>query len=126
MLMVSPSAVKKQHGNKNRQGNGDCDDHRRAPIAEEQENHGGGKTGRYQALAHHSINRGTHEERLIEECLDVELWRQRLRAPVAPLPSSASTTVSVEEPPSLNIDIRTPRTPSCRTMLVCGANPSRT
>ena len=38
----------------------------------------------------------------------------------------ALTTVSVEAPPNLYIDISTPRAPSCRTMLVCGRNPSRT
>ena len=85
--------------------NRDRDDQGRTPIAQENQDHDGGKTGGDYAFPHDSLNRRAHEKRLIEQSLDVQL-----RAEVSAADTVAAfgtiafmplTTVSVEDPPSL-------------------------
>src|SRR5258708_2589005 len=66
----------------NRKRNGDGDDQRAAPVAEEQKDHGGGKAGRCQSFAHHALDRGTHEQRLVEQGLHLQVVGQGRRNPL--------------------------------------------
>ncbi len=50
----------------------------------------------------------------------------RIEATTGSWASIPLTMSRVEELPFLKMDTRTPRTPFCRTTLICGAKPSRT
>src|SRR5580658_3661928 len=59
-----------------RQRNGDGDDDGAAPAAEEQQDHESGERGGNHRLAHHPVDGGAHEDRLIAYQVDVETRRQ--------------------------------------------------
>ena len=58
-------------GAENRQRNGNRDDQRAAPVAEEKQDHGRGETAAISAFAHHALDGGAHKQRLIEERLHI-------------------------------------------------------
>ena len=64
-LMVWPEqaqdAERRQDGERNR----DADDQRAAPASEKQQNHHAGEGGGDQRFAHHALNGGAHEDRLV-------------------------------------------------------------
>ena len=61
-----------EHGERDR----DCDDQRRAPAAEEQEDHHAGQKRRDHALECHTGDGAAHEDRLIAEQPDLQVIRQ--------------------------------------------------
>ena len=65
--------------NKNRERDGNGNDDRRTPIAEEDQNHDGGKSRCDQALAQHAVDRCAHKQRLVKQRRDLQFRRQRLR-----------------------------------------------
>ena len=60
----------------NRERNRDADDDGAAPASEEEEDHQAGEHGGRDAFADHAVDRGAHEEGLIEELPDLERFRQ--------------------------------------------------
>ena len=60
-----------------RKRNRNADDQRAAPASQEQQDHHAGEAGGDQRLAHHALNGGAHEDRLIGQRRDLQLRRQR-------------------------------------------------
>src|SRR6266403_1554639 len=64
-----------ENGGDDRNRNRRKNDERQAPIAEKQQNHQPGQSGRDQPAHQHAVERGVDENRLIENRLDVDAWR---------------------------------------------------
>ena len=77
---VDGLANRAQHDDRDedRERNGDGNDDRGAPIAEEDENHDGSKSRCDQSLAQHALDRRAHEQGLVKQRGDFQLRRQRL------------------------------------------------
>ena len=71
-------------------------------------------------------DRRPHEDRLIGQRLHFQIRAARVAAICGSRLCAPATISSVEALPVLRIDTSAPRWPSSRTMLVCGAKPSRT
>ena len=63
-------------GHENGERDGDGDNDGRTPVAQKEQDHGGGETGGDEAFAENSLNGSADEERLIEERSDGELRAQ--------------------------------------------------
>ncbi len=77
MFSVSPNADRIDDRAENRQRNRDGDDHRRAPAAEEQQDHQAGQCGGDDAFLRHAADRVAHEDRLIADRLHFEVVGHR-------------------------------------------------
>ena len=77
------------------------------------------------ASLHHSLNRRPHKQGLVEQRIQFQFRRQGLRH-LRQHVLTFFTMSMVEAPPFFSTLNSVPRTPSCRTMLVCGEKPSRT
>ena len=82
--------------------------------------------GRDHRLAHHAGDRGLDEDRLVGERLDLAAPAAASARRAAAASRMPLTTSIVEALPAFRMLTSTPRWPSCRTMLVCGAKPSLT
>ena len=78
------------------------------------------------ASMHHALDRGLDEHRLVEQRRDLDVRRQHRVDARQQSRFRLATMSSVEAPPFFSTESSTPRAPSWRTMLVCGAKPSRT
>ena len=68
--------VEQDERTENRKRNGNRDDERGAPAAQEDQDHDGGEAGGDDGLAHHAADGAAHKDRLIGERGDLELGRQ--------------------------------------------------
>ncbi len=71
--------AEQNHGNENGQRDRDRNDQGWTPIAQKEQDHGRSKAGGDQAFPDDSGNRCSHEKRLIEQSIDTEFRRERLR-----------------------------------------------
>ncbi len=75
-LMVWPIMLQHDERDQDRERNGDADDDGAAPASEEEQDHQAGEDGGDDGFAHHAVDGGADEERLIEELADVQLRRE--------------------------------------------------
>ena len=118
--------VQRHQGREDGQGDGDGDNERRPPVAEEDQDQRGGQSRRDQGFMDHAGDGGLDENRLVEQRPHFDFEGQeffRARQQAFQIVDDAQGRGAE---PVLSTDRSAPRSPSRRTILVCGEKPSRT